>query len=115
MAQVVSLVHELTNPRAAFIVAMLLLLVFGLVRVMNANNPLEWWHFIATRGPDNAQYADIDKLGKCVGIVVGSAVIIIQAYTEKVDGVIFFTYLAFVGAVAGWSAYLRSRQPPGNP
>lgn len=78
--------------------------------VMSDNNPLEWWHFIATRGADGQHYADIDKLGKVVGIFTSSTVVIWMGYQSKLDTGLLLAYLAFVGGIGGYSAYLRSKR-----
>lgn len=102
------------DPLAALIAIVLLVLSVAFIQLMNAKNPLEWWHFISTKDKSGKQYADLDKLGKMVGIIVGSIVVMWLAYRDKLSSDVFFVYLAFVGAVAGWSAYLRAKQGDTN-
>lgn len=105
----------LTTPQHLMGVLVLLLLLLVLHFVINGENPLKWWHFISTRAADGREYADIDKLGKVTGIVVGSYVVV----TNKIDASFLFVYLSYVGGIAGWSAYLRSKNgselPPKTP
>lgn len=106
MSEILRFLHD---PQAILLSLCLLMFLLGLVRVMNAKNPLEWWHFISTRGEDHRNYADLDKLGKFIGIIISSLIVILLAYNGTLDGVVFGAYLAFVGGVAGYSAYLRAR------
>lgn len=90
---------------------LLILLCILVYRVMtDKSNELECWQFFASRGEDGKHYADVDKLGKVVGIAVGSWVIIKLSYEQRMDAVILGTYFAYVGAVAGYSAFLRSKR-----
>lgn len=91
----------------------ILLLSVRLHKIMEEENNLDWWQFISTRAENGQNYADIDKLGKVVGIFVGSWTVIYVCMNNKVDlAVVAFysAYLAFVGGVAGYSAYLRSKR-----
>jgi hypothetical protein len=106
------------NPQVALIVAIFVFFSFVLSRIVNAvENPLQWWHFISTRAADGNQYADIDKLGKIVGIVVSSFIVLLMTHHDKMDAVVLGVYLAFVGGIAGYSAYLRAKSgvPPEDP
>lgn len=85
-------------------------LAYALYRLMTGNNPLEWWHFISTRGEDGKVYADLDKLGKLVALIVSSVAVLWMAYQAKIDATLLGVYLAFAGAIAGWAAYLRSKR-----
>lgn len=87
-----------------------LLLYLRLHKIMNEENGLDWWQFISTRGENGQNYADIDKLGKVVGIFVSSWYIIKLGADSKADASVLAVYLAFVGGVAGYSAYLRSQR-----
>ncbi len=100
------------TPLMTILLALTLLLFVVLVyRVMtDKDNTLECWQFFASRGADGTHYADIDKLGKVTGIVVGSWAIIKTTYDMKLDAMLLGAYFAYVGAVAGYSAYLRSKR-----
>lgn len=100
-----SLFDYFTAPSHLVGVLLLLLGLIGIHLIINGENPLRWWHFISTRAPDGKEYADLDKLGKVTGIIVGSYVVV----TNKIDAYFLLVYLSYVGAVAGWSAYLRSK------
>ena len=104
------IIRDLLDPQAVLMTALFLLAVLWLVHIMGSNNPLEWWHYVASHGKDGQYYADIDKLGLIVGIFVGSLVVVIESYNGHLDQFVFAAYLAFVGGVKGYSAYLRSRQ-----
>jgi nitric oxide reductase large subunit len=106
------------NPQVVILIVFFVVLALVLQKIIADNdNPLEWYHFISTRGSDGKHYADLDKLGKSVGIIVSSVVVILMTHYQKMDAVILGVYLAFVGGIAGYSAYLRSKQglPPAPP
>ncbi len=81
------------------------------------DNDLSCWQFIATRAKDGKHYADLDKLGKVVALFISSWVVLKVAYDQKMDAYLLGVYLAFAGAIAGWAAYLRTKEsnkPPGD-
>lgn len=98
------------NPQAVILGVFLLLVGLGFLKIMQSRNPLEWWHFFATRGADGHYYADSDKLWQNIGGVVGSVAILLESYNGRLDWAVFGGYLAFVGSVKGYSAYLRAKQ-----
>lgn len=102
------------DPKVALMIFVFSGLFWLLVKVVNDDNPLDWWQFISTKGSDGQHYGDIDKLGKVVGIVVSSVIMLMVTYASKMDAVLLGVYLAFVGGIAGYSAYLRVKQglPP---
>lgn len=88
--------------------------LWAFYRYMNArDNPLRWWHFFSSRGNDGTYYADLNKLGQVTGIAVGSFSVMQLSATAKSDFVgfaaVLTAYFAFVGGVAGYSAFLRSK------
>lgn len=87
---------------------------YAFYRLMIGKNPLEWWHFVSTRGEDGKSYADLDKLGKLVALIVSSVAVLWMAYQAKIDATLLGVYLTFAGAIAGWAAYLRSKRTNGN-
>lgn len=106
---------EWLEPRTLALLALIAVLAVLLFRIMtDKNNTLECWQFIATKGADGKHYADLDKLGKLAGILFGSWSVTKIAYRDALDltgfALVLTTYFAFVGGVAGYSAYLRSKQ-----
>ncbi len=73
-------------------------------------NNLSCWQFIATKAKDGKHYADLDKLGKVVALFVSSWVVLKVAYDQKIDAYLLGVYLTFAGAIAGWAAYLRTKE-----
>ena len=92
----------------------LCLLLLCLIFVIRGKNNLHWWQFISSKGSDGKHYADIDKLGKVTGIIISSWIVVRVSDNTPFDftgfSLILGTYLAFVGGVAGYSAYLRSKK-----
>src|SRR3972149_1231373 len=97
------------TPFLAFVV-----LGYAFYRLMTGNNPLEWHHFISTRGENNKSYADLDKLGKLVALIVSSVAVLWMSYQAKIDATLLGVYLGFAGGIARWSAYLRSKRSHGK-
>ena len=102
-------VSEATLITVFFLSCVLLAVLVHKVMRDEGNN-LEWWHFISTRAQNGQNYADIDKLGKVVGIFVSSWYIVKLGADGRPDAAVLGVYLAFVGGVAGYSAYLRSQR-----
>lgn len=75
---------------------------------------IEWRDFVSTKGVDGKYHGDIDKVGKSSGVVFGSVMIVqISPHASKDFtgfALVLTAYFAFVGCVAGYSAYLRSKQ-----
>ena len=75
---------------------------------------IEWRDFVSSLGSDRIFHGDINKLGQNVGILIGS-VAIVQVSAHAHDDLLGFaavlaSYFAFVGGVAGYAAFLRSKQ-----
>lgn len=105
------------EPRLLALVVLLLAVCVLLYWVMtDKKNSLECWQFIGTRGVDGKHYADLDKLGKLAGIIFGSWSVVKIAYTDGIENnlvafaMVLSAYFAFVGGVAGYAAYLRSKR-----
>lgn len=96
-----------------FIVALLLLL--GFVRVMSSgDNPLEWWHLVSSRSADGVQYADWDRIGRGLGVVLCTWLPAVYVYSPKMEAVglaaVMGVALAYLGGVSGYAALLRSKR-----
>ena len=75
---------------------------------------IEWRDFISSIGSDRAFHGDINKLGQSVGILIGSVAIVLVSSHAHEDllgfAAVLAAYFAFVGGVAGYAAFLRSKQ-----
>jgi len=100
---------ELTLELEAIMgVVLLLVFVWGLVRVINdPENPIEWWHFFSSRGADGKQYGDANKLGICVGIVFSTLFIGWYAYMLSLGWELFGLWLLFIAGVEGFGKWFR--------
>jgi hypothetical protein len=101
----------------AIILLLVGLLLYKVFR--DPENNLSCWQFISTRGADDQEHADIDKLGKVVALIITTAIVVYYAYKTPLEGnggAIFLAmlgvYLAFAGGMASYSAFLRSKQNP---
>lgn len=72
-------------------------------------NDIYCWQLISTRGRDGQHYADIDKLGKTVALIVLTCVIIYWTWVDKLDLLGLTLYLGYAGGVAAYSSTLRAR------
>jgi hypothetical protein len=93
----------------------LLLFLLFLVRTINSNNNnLEWWHLFSTRGADGKPYADWDKIGKGVGVMMCIWLPAVYVYSSKMEAMglaaVMGVALGYLGAVSGYAATLRSKQ-----
>lgn len=86
----------------------LLMLCWGLVRVMNSKNPIEYWHFISTRNDQGKDVGDINSLGMVFLIVGGTWVVCWLAFREKLEWPIFGLWLVAIGAVKSWALWARA-------
>lgn len=107
-------IQALVDQRALFYWGFALTLAWAFIRFVNSeNNDLEWVEFITSRGDDGKFHPDLDKTGKAAGIIIGSWAVVTISAGVKNDFAGFagllFVYFAFVGAIAGYSAYLRSK------
>src|ERR1017187_4386008 len=75
---------------------------------------IEWRDFVSSKGQDGVFHGDINKVGQNVGILMGSlAIVQVSAHAhEDLLGfaAVLTAYFAFVGGVAGYAAFLRSKQ-----
>lgn len=82
-------------------------------------SPIEWWHFVSSKGKDGEHYADITKLGQVAGIMVVSwLVIAMSARVDKLDALgfcgVLALALAYLAGVQAFQAYLKSRKQDGQ-
>ena len=100
-----------------------LLIQFGILLVMalvisfvvNAENNIEWADFISVRGAtDGKQHGSWDSIGKGGGVFICIYIPLLYAHSEKFEplggAALLGVSLAYLGAVNGYSAYLRSKQ-----
>lgn len=91
-------------------------LLWAFYRWMNSDDSegIEWRDFVSTKGLDGRYHGDIDKVGKTTGVIFGSIILVQVSPNASKDftgfALVLTTYFTFVGAVAGYSAYLRAKQ-----
>ena len=88
--------------------------LFALVRIINSTeNDLEWSHLISTRSV-NGTYADWNKIGQGLGVVLCTWLPAVYVYSPKMDAaglaLVMGVALAYLGGVSGYAATLRSKQ-----
>ena len=97
----------------------LLVLLWILYRIIrNEDNDIAWEDFISTRGPDNRQHGDIDKVGKWFGIVIATMPALMYADNERVEptglAALLAVSLAYLGGAGGYGATHRAKQGRGT-
>lgn len=93
----------------------LLVLIWILFRVINdEGNLIEWADYISTRGSDQKQHGDINKVGQWAGIFIAVTSVMLYADNVTVDATGLAALLAvallYLGGVAGYAANLRAKQ-----
>ena len=92
-----------------------LLLMLALVRVINSNsNDLEWWHLISTRGTSGETFADWNKIGQGLGVLLCVWLPAVYVYSSKMEAMglaaVMGVALAYLGGVSSYAATLRAKQ-----
>jgi len=89
--------------------------VYALVKVVNsAANELEWWQLVSSRARDGVQYADWNKIGQGLGVVLCVWLPAVYVYSPKMEAMglaaVMGVALLYLGGVSGYAASLRSKQ-----
>jgi len=91
-----------------------LVLIMAFVRVVNGENDLEWWHLVSTRAADGSQYADWNKIGQGLGVVLCVWLPAVYVYSPKMEAVglaaVMGVALLYLGGVSGYAANLRAKR-----
>jgi len=113
MTELYAILNSVLARADAFRWLFFLGLLWAFYRWMQGKNGIEWRDFISARGEDGEFHGDINKLGQTTGIAFGSLSIMLVSANAKSDfvgfAVVLGVYFAFVGGVAGYAAYLRSK------
>lgn len=92
-----------------------LTLIWKLNHEIKAETPIEWWHFIASKGKNGEYYADRTALGQVLGIIlVVWLAITLSARVKDLDWVgfcaILTIVLSYLAGVQAYQAYLKSKR-----
>lgn len=90
-------------------------LIWKLNHEMKSEAPIEWWHFIASKGKNGEFYADITKLGQVLGIILVIWVAItLSARVKELDWVGFSAILglvlSYLAGVQAFQAYMKAKR-----
>lgn len=84
--------------------------------VHDKDNPIEWWHFISSKGQDGQQYADMTKLGQATGIFLCVSTTFIFSARKDVTpegfSILLGVVLLYLGGVQAYQTYMKSRAKP---
>lgn len=97
------------EPLGLVILFLAMLLFFLLWRAQRAN-ALNWTDMIT--GP-NTNKVSLTKFLQLVGGITGTWVIVYLTLKGSIASELFFTYLAYVGAIQGWSKFVSFKYGSG--
>lgn len=89
----------------------LILLLLGLLvfyRIVNGNNPLEWWHLVSTKSADGIVYFENDKVGQMTGLIFGTWVICWLALTNELTPYYFAIWLVYAAGMTAFAKWARA-------
>ena len=80
----IAALFEVLDLHALFLIAVLLLFVRAFSKMVAGNNPVESWHFYASRSPvDGRQYGDPNKLALMIGVVASTLMVAYMFYVHR--------------------------------
>lgn len=94
-----------TDPLSFVITALAVLFLFMLWRESKKEN-LDWRDLITQKGSNKVS---LTKVLQLVGGVTGTWIVISLTLEAKLPTEIFTAYLAYVGAIEGWSKFVAAR------
>lgn len=105
-------IQKLVVALSAIIV---LLLLLAMVRIINSgDNDLQWWHLVSTKAADGGQYADWNRIGQGLGVVLCVWLPAVYVYSPKMEAVglaaVMGVALLYLGGVSSYAATLRSKR-----
>lgn len=96
------------NFHDALNLILLLCGAFVLYRLVNGNNPLQWWHLVSTRSADGDVYFDNDKVGQMTGLIFGTWVICWLALTTELTPYYFAIWLIYAAGMTAFAKWARA-------
>lgn len=99
------LVNVVADPLPAVISALALLFLFMLWKESREEN-LDWRDLITSKGTNKVS---LTKMLQLVGGVTGTWIMVYITLHAQLTAEIFFTYLAYVGAIDGWSKFVSAK------
>ncbi len=94
------------NGFASFFIGLFFLVLFFLLYKANRDERLDWSDLITYKGHDKVS---LSKCLQLVGGVTATWIMIYMTLSGKLGWDMFTAYLAYVGAVEGYSKYLSAR------
>jgi drug/metabolite transporter (DMT)-like permease len=84
------------------------------IAVHDTGSPIEWWHFVSSKGRDGKQYADLTKLGQLIGILLCIASTFIfaarKSTTASEFSILLAVVLLYLGGVQAYQSMMKSKQ-----
>jgi hypothetical protein len=99
-------VHISAQSPLAIVITMLLLLVIFILWYETYKQRLDWRDLITNPATNRVS---LTKLLQLVGGVVGTWIMVVVTLQGKLSPDLFFTYLAYVGAIEGWSKFITAK------
>lgn len=98
--------HLAAQSPLAIIITTLLLLVIFILWYETYKQTLDWRDLITNSATNRVS---LTKLLQLVGGVVGTWIMVFVTLEGKLNTELFFTYLAYVGAIEGWSKFITAK------
>ena len=98
------------SPTVIIITTLLLFLIF-ILWYETLNERLDWRDLITSAATNRVSLTRVLQL---VGGVVGTWIMVIVTLDDKLTAELFFTYLAYVGAIEGWSKFITAKYGTSN-
>ena len=94
---------------AAIPLLAIIVLAWGFIHAISADNPIDFWQFFAVRNPITGEWrADADSLGKMIGVVVCLFVCLWTTYKlASIDPWVLGVCLVYLGGVSMFSTWMR--------
>lgn len=99
-------VHISAQSPLAIIITTFLLFVIFMLWYETYKQTLDWRDLITNPATNRVS---LTKLLQLVGGVVGTWIMVFVTLHDKLNTELFFTYLAYVGAIEGWSKFITAK------
>lgn len=99
-------VHISTQSPATIVITTFALFIIFMLWYETYKQTLDWRDLITNPATNRVS---LTKILQLVGGVVGTWIMVIVTLHDKLTGDLFFTYLAYVGAIEGWSKFITAK------
>lgn len=102
--------HIMEWSPLTIVITSLMLLVIFILWYETYKQTLDWRDLITNPATNRVA---LTKLLQLIGGVVGTWIMVFVTLHDKLSAELFFTYLAYVGAIEGWSKFITAKYGAG--